>query len=276
MKRLDAQALADARKRAERAALAGGEVIRSFESRRSELQVQEKGTNELVTQVDVAAQRAIVASLEGAVMGADFLSEEEELGEGEQPDLCWIIDPLDGTTNFTHGIPPWAVSIALVEGGRPVAGAVLDVTTGELFSAARGQGLTANGESAQVSRTATLADSLISTGFPYRDQRYTDEYIAVLKTLMAGTRGVRRHGAAAVDLAWTACGRFDGFFEINLSPWDVAAGVLLIEEGGGIATDFRGDTDPVFRPHIVAANARLHADLLRATEPLRASQDLFD
>ncbi len=189
MRRLDAHTLADARKRAERAALAGGAVIRSFESRRSELQVEEKGTNELVTQVDVAAQRAIVASLKGAVAGAEFLGEEEELGQGEQPDLCWIIDPLDGTTNFTHGIPPWAVSVALVEHGRPVAGAVLDVTTGELFSAARGQGLTANGEPAHASRTATLADSLISTGFPYRDQRYTDDYLAVLKTLMAGTRG---------------------------------------------------------------------------------------
>ncbi len=275
MTRLDAQALSGARRRAEQAARAGGDVIRSFEPRRSELQVEEKGTNELVTQVDVAAQRAIVASLQGAVSGADFLGEEEALGEGEQPDLCWIIDPLDGTTNFAHGIPPWAVSVALVEQGRPIAGVVLDVTTGELFSAARGQGLTANGKPARVSRTPTLADSLISTGFPYRDQRYADEYLAVLKMLMARTRGVRRHGAAAVDLAWTACGRFDGFFEINLSPWDVAAGVLLIEEGGGIATDFRGDADPVFRPHVVAANSMLHAHLLRLTQPLRASQELF-
>jgi myo-inositol-1(or 4)-monophosphatase len=273
---LDAHALARARLRAERAARAGGEVIAGYQHRRGELDVQEKGTNELVTQVDVEAQRAIVASLEGAVDGAVFLAEEEELGDGTRPDRCWVIDPLDGTTNFTHGIPPWAVSVALVDRGRPVAGAVLDVSSGELFSAARGQGLTADGRPARVSSTPRLADSLLSTGFPYRDQRYADAYLEVLKPLMAGTRGVRRHGAAAVDLAWVAAGRFDGFFELNLSPWDVAAGILLIEEGGGRVTDFRGDPDPVFRPHLVATNGHLHDALLALAHPLAQAQALFD
>jgi myo-inositol-1(or 4)-monophosphatase len=266
--------LALARTRAEAAARAGADVIRRFD--RTALRVRDKGTNELVTDVDVQAQLAIVAALEGAVPDAAFLGEEEGMGQGERPERVWIVDPLDGTTNFLHGIPPWAVSVGLVERGRAVAGAVLDVSTGELFSAARGQGLTVDGEPARASHTRSLSDSLLATGLPYRDQRYADDYLAVLKTLIAGTRGVRRHGAASVDLAWVAAGRFDGFFELNLSPWDVAAGIVLVEEGGGRVTDFRGDADLVFRPHVVAAGPELHADLLRACAPLQPAQALFD
>ncbi len=266
--------LVAARHAAERAARAAADVLREFERERATLRLRDKGTNELVTEADVAAQRAIVAALDGIVPGARFLGEEENLGREHATDgLCWIIDPLDGTTNFLHGVPPYAVSIGLVEGARGLVGVVYDVPHDALFSAASGQGLTVNGEKATVSATDVLADSLIATGFPYRAFAHMDAYLATLAHLMQRTRGVRRHGAASVDLAWVAAGHFDAFFESGLSPWDVAAGVVLVEEGGGRCTPFEGDASPVFAGQIIASNSRLHAAVQEATEGLRGARE---
>lgn len=262
--------LAAARAGAEAAARAAAEVIRGFAAERYRLKLHDKGTNEFVTEADVAVQRVIVEALQGVVPGAAFLGEEEDLGSDHRPDgLCWIIDPIDGTTNFAHGVPPYAVSIGLVEGDQPLVGVVYDVAHDELFSAARGHGLTANGAPARVSETDALASSLVATGFPYRQFDWADEYLETLHGLMTGTRGVRRHGAASVDLAWVACGRFDAFFELGLSPWDVAAGIALVEEGGGRCTPFAGEGSAVFGGEMIATNGLLHDALHAATAPLR-------
>ena len=166
-----------------------------------------------------------MARLNEAFPHDDVLAEEGASGaiDAAIEERRWIIDPLDGTTNFTHGVPPYAVSIALQDGPQLVLGVVLDVAHDELFVASLGEGLRVNGTSAGVSDPATLDESLLATGFPFRDYRYLDAYLDVLGQVARSTRGIRRHGAAAVDLAWVACGRFDGFFEAGLAPWDTAA-----------------------------------------------------
>ncbi|MEM1055467.1 MAG: inositol monophosphatase family protein [Bacteroidota bacterium] len=229
-----------------------------------------KTTHDLVTDVDEAAQALIVAQLAEAFPEDAILAEEggdagvEPLAEGRR----WIVDPLDGTTNFAHGVPPYAVSIALEEAGQIVVGVVEEVTSRETFAATRGGGLTVNGTPASVSAPLDLDAALVSTGFPFRDYSYAEGYLATFETLMRGTRGLRRHGSAAMDLAWTAAGRFDAFFEGGLAPWDVAAGVLLVEEGRGLVTGLDGAAHPVFSGGLVAAPQGLHGDLLSACQPL--------
>ncbi len=266
---LSDSSLRAARQGAEKAAQEAARVIRAFADQRHQLDLRDKGTNELVTEADIAAQRVIVDHLGGLVPGASFLGEEESLGAAyTREGLCWIIDPIDGTTNFTRGVPPYAVSIGLVEDDRPLVGVVYDVAHDALFSAARGQGLTVNGAPAQVSATTSLADSLVATGFPYRHFDNVEAYLQTLRHFFAATRGIRRHGAASVDLAWVACGRFDAFFETGLSPWDVAAGIVLVEEGGGRCTAFDNATSPVFAGQMVATNGLLHAEMIAATSVL--------
>ncbi len=282
---LDAATLDAALAAALRAADAADAVLRSFAADRSRLTLRDKGTHELVSEADVAAQRALVSVLDGVVPGALFLGEEENLGEGFDDGggsgdgaLRWILDPLDGTTNFTRGVPPWAVSIALVAGRRPLVAVVRDVPHGETFAAVRGRGATLDGavldgtvgtnQPMRVSENG-LGESLVATGFPYRATHYRDAYLAALGTFFGTCRGVRRHGAAAIDLAWTAAGRFDAFWETGLSPWDVAAGLLLVEEAGGRVTDFAGDADPVFTGQVAASNGRIHDAILAAVAPLR-------
>lgn len=229
-----------------------------------------KTTHDLVTDVDEAAQALILARLAAAFPEDAILAEEggddrvAPLVEGRR----WIVDPLDGTTNFAHGVPPYAVSIALEEAGQIVVGVVEEVTSRETFAATRGGGLTVGGEPAGVSQTADLNHALVSTGFPFRDYSYAEGYLATFETLMRGTRGLRRHGSAAMDLAWTAAGRFDAFFEGGLAPWDVAAGVLLVEEGGGRVTGLDGTAHPVFSGGLIAAPAPLYSGLLAACQPL--------
>ncbi|MDX1421223.1 MAG: inositol monophosphatase family protein, partial [Rubricoccaceae bacterium] len=183
----------------------------------------------------------------------------------------WIVDPLDGTTNFTRGVPPYAVSIALQDGAALVLGVVLDVSHDELFSAVRGQGLRLVGAPASVSETHALDGALVGTGFPFRDYRYVAGYLKAFEAVVRSTRGVRRPGAAAVDLAWVACGRYDGFFEAGLAPWDVAAGRVLVEEGGGRVAGLPDGTDPVFSGGVVATNGHLHDVLAAAAAPLGAA-----
>ncbi|MEM1117207.1 MAG: inositol monophosphatase family protein [Bacteroidota bacterium] len=243
------------RQTAEAAARAAAAFIRPHAGRLGADDVRAKGTHDLVTFVDEGAQRIVVDALAEAFPTDDVIGEEgaEAVADRLGGARVWIVDPLDGTTNFTHGIPPYAVSIGLREAGAGVVGVVLDVASGELFSAARGAGLTVDGEAARVSATDRLDDALLATGFPFRDYRYVDGYLATFEAAIRATRGLRRHGAAAVDLAWTAAGRFDGFFEAGLSPWDVAAGVVLVEAAGGRVEGLWTGADPVASGALVAA-----------------------
>ena len=263
----------DALRAAEAAAVAAAaraaDVLAGYARDLARLTLRDKGTNELVSEADVAAQRALVAALDGAVPGAGFLGEEEGLGDATRADgLRWVLDPLDGTTNFTRGVPPYAVSVGLVDGARPVVGVVHELTRGEVFTAVRGGGLRLDGAPAGVSAVDDLPGTLLATGFPYRTFGYQDEYLAVLGSFFGRSRGVRRHGSASVDLAWVAVGRFDAFWEVGLSPWDVAAGLLLVEEGGGRVSDFAGAPDPLYTGQALATNGHVHAAMLEAVAPL--------
>jgi myo-inositol-1(or 4)-monophosphatase len=248
-----------------RAALAAARLIRSHAGRLADGQVREKAAHDLVTVIDEEAQRIIVGALKAAYPNHAVLAEEDAdpgalLAAPEGP--CWIIDPIDGTTNFTHGFPPYAVSIGLQVDGVGVVGVVLDVSRDELFTAVRGGGVYMNGAPVAVSRRMTLAESLITFGLPYRVVDQAPRYLVAIGELMRATRGIRRSGSAATDLANVACGRLDGFFETGLMPWDMAAGMVLIQEGGGRVTDFSGGPDPVFTRDIVATNGAIHPALL--------------
>ncbi len=251
------------------AAHAAADFIRSQSVGISREGVREKALHDLVTHVDVGSQKIIMESLHNAFPNYGFLAEEDEVANSrlDRP-IRWIIDPLDGTTNFTHGVPPYAVSIALHDGKHVLLGVVIEVVSGETFTAIRGEGSYLNGQPMHVSRTSGLDQALVSTGFPYRSVDHVDAYLAVLRTLMVQCRGVRRHGSASIDLAYLAAGRFDGFFETGLMPWDVAAGALLIREAGGTVTDFGRGSDPVFCRQILASNSLLQEEMLAAVRPL--------
>jgi len=229
--------------------------------------VRAKGTNDFVTETDDRAQDAVIDTLHEAFPGDTILAEEGATLE-DHPAVAdgrrWIVDPLDGTTNFMQQVPPYAVSIALQEDDAVVTGVVLDVSHSELFTAVAGHGLRVNGRPAGVSQTDTLGNAFLATGFPYRRFEHTERYLSVLEGILRETRGVRRHGSAAVDLARLACGRFDGFFETGLRPWDVAAGILLVREGGGRVTDYGGTAGlpPLFDRQVCATNGRVHERLL--------------
>lgn len=256
-----------------RAARKAARLIGDRAGRIDEYNVREKALNDLVTEVDEAAQQLIIRELSETFPDAAFLAEEGDAhtDDGREGGLQWIIDPIDGTTNFTRGVPPYAVSIGLRHDRRIVAGVVLDVSHDELFSAIRGGGLFVNGERRRVSRTDTLAESLITTGFPYREMDHVERYLDVLGAFMRRSRGVRRPGSASVDLAYVAAGRFDGFFETGLKPWDVAAGTLLVQEGGGRVSDYRNKENALFGEQIVATNGRIHEEML---EILARMQDV--
>lgn len=248
------------------AADAAARIIRGHSGTMDGATAEEKGRNDLVTQVDTAAQRAIVRVLTDAFPSHTMLAEEGAEDEPLDPvadGYRWIIDPLDGTTNFTYDIPPYAVSIALQHEKHIVVGVVLDVPSEECFVAVRDQGAWVNGRPLRVSRTDALDKALVATGFPYRSYGHVDAYLDVLGTFMRRTRDLRRHGSAAVDLARVAAGRFGGFFETGLRPWDMAAGVLLVEEAGGTVTTYAGRQSPapIFERQIVASNGAIHEDM---------------
>lgn len=246
-----------------RAAKEAASLIRDRAGRIGEREVRKKGPNDLVTEVDEAAQASIIRALQETFPDSRFLAEEGEAhSEDVQDGYLWVIDPIDGTTNFTRGVPPYAVSIGLRDGHEMAAAVVLDVPRGDLFTAVRGGGLRVNGERRSVSRTETVADSLITTGFPYREIDHVEVYLEVLGEFMRRSHGMRRPGSAAIDLAYVACGRFDGYYETGLYPWDVAAGLLLVEEAGGRVTTFRQGGDPLFDAQILATNGRIHAEML--------------
>ena len=224
--------------------------------------IETKSLNSLVSYVDKQAERQLVAALQPLIPAATFLTEEETIAQ-EKGEYLWIIDPLDGTTNFLHQIPTFAVSVALQHKGITVIGVVYEVNRQECFYAWKEGGAYLNGQPISVSKNRTMQDAIIATGFPYYDYEQMDAYIETLKYCMLNTRGIRRLGAAAVDLAYVACGKFDAFFEYSLSPWDVAAGALLVEEAGGRVSDFKGGSDYLYGKEIVAGSSGLFEEFGR-------------
>lgn len=241
------------------AARAAGRIQR--ERYGTALRVRHKGAVDLVTEVDLACEEVIREVLAREAPGTAILSEEEGAsGTGRDR---WIVDPLDGTTNFAHGYPVFCVSIAWEEAGETRLGVVYDPLRDELFEATRGRGARRNGEPVRVSRTADLTDALLATGFPYDRAEHPRNY-EEFRRLTQLTQGVRRGGAAALDLTYVACGRLDGFWEPGLKPWDLAAGCLLVEEAGGRVSGYGGQTFSAYRSDVVSSNDRLHSALLAA------------
>jgi myo-inositol-1(or 4)-monophosphatase len=223
--------------------------------------VEFKGRHDLVSYVDQETEKLLVTGLRRILPGAGFITEEGTAGANTHADFTWIIDPLDGTTNFVHGLPCYSISVALLHHDELVAGVVHEVTRDESFRAARGAGAFCNEQPIRVSEVGKLGSSLLATGFPYTHFGKLDDYLQVLGKFMERSHGVRRMGSAAVDLAWVAAGRFEGFFEFNLNSYDVAAGLLLVQEAGGRVTQFLADGDPLFGREVVASNGRIHGEM---------------
>ena len=219
--------------------------------------------NDFVTEVDRAAESAIIEELRRAYPDHAILAEESGESKAARMEYCWIIDPLDGTTNFIHGVPQYCVSIGLKHKDVITQGVVFDPVKNELFTATRGGGAYLNDKRIRVSKCDKLANALIGTGFPFRDGQDLDRYMAMFKAVTQATVGVRRPGAAALDLAYVAAGRFDGFWEMGLSPWDIAAGSLLIQEAGGLIGDLDGENKYLETGEVVAGNSKVFAQLLR-------------
>ncbi|KEO73173.1 inositol monophosphatase family protein [Anditalea andensis] len=223
--------------------------------------IEHKGFNDLVSYVDKEAEKMIVEGLKALLPEAGYITEEGT--ETVQNDVYnWIIDPLDGTTNFIHGLPIYSVSIALIEKDKLLLGVVYEINLDECFYAISGRGAFCNGKSIKVSSATKLADSLIATGFPYYDFDLISKYLEVMKNLMQKSHGIRRLGSAAVDLVYVACGRAEAFFEYNLNAYDVAAGALIVLEAGGHVTDFGGGDKYIFGRQILASNFKIHSELM--------------
>ncbi len=225
--------------------------------------ITKKGDINLVTEADLASEALIIERIKSYYPRHSILAEEsgEAVILGDDQNWKWIIDPLDGTTNYAHGYPCFCVTIGLEYEGEIVIGVTFDPTRNELFAAERGQGALLNGKPIRVSATENLGDSLIVTGFPY-DFKQRENFARHLTEFLLNSRGVRRDGSAAIDMAYVACGRFDGFWEEGLHPWDVAAGTLMIEEAGGCVTYYDGSKFSIYKPPICASNGRIHNEML--------------
>lgn len=249
-----------------KAARRAGGVINRASKDLDLLTVQRKSHNEFVSDVDRAAENAIIETLTDAYPNHAFLGEEG--GQRGDSEFLWIIDPLDGTTNFLHGFPQYCVSIALVQEGVLTHGVVYDPVFNRLFSASRGRGAYLDDRRIRVAKRDKLADALLGTGFPYRDFTHVDRYLEFFREMMQKSAGIRRPGAAALDLAYVAAGWLDGFWEIGLKPWDVAAGALLVKEAGGLIGDFRGDEDFLYSGQTLAGSPKIFGLLVQALTPL--------
>lgn len=243
-----------------RAARAAGTVILRHFDRVRDLPVSSKGRYDFVTEVDHQAEQAIIQLLRKTYPHHGILAEESGR-HGNQDEFLWIIDPLDGTTNFIHGYPQFAVSIALQHRGKLDQAVVYDPIHNELYTASRGSGAQLDGRRIHVSRQTKLENALIGTGFPYRALDNMERYLDIFRQMIMHTAGIRRPGSASLDLAAVACGRFDGFWEFGLKPWDMAAGVLLIEEAGGMVSDMGGGPNYLECGDIVAGAPRIYEDI---------------
>lgn len=241
-----------------------GQFIREEATRFSTDHIEKKGFNDLVSYVDRQAEEQLVEACRQALPEAGFITEEGTDSTRKQ-DYNWVIDPLDGTTNFTHGLPVYSISVALMQNDRIILGLVYEINRDELFYALEGQPAFCNDQEIQVSSIDKLSNSLLATGFPYYDFDQMPAYLNILKEFMQTTHGLRRMGSAAVDLAYVACGRFEGFFEYNLNAWDVAAGAFIVQQAGGTVTDFSGKGNYIFGREIVASGP-VHQDMLNTIQ----------
>ncbi len=227
----------------------------------SQSRVELKGKSDLVSYVDKQAEKIVVAGLKTILPEAGFITEEDTPDDTEKA-YTWIIDPLDGTTNFVHGLPTYAVSVGLMYESEIILGVVHEVNRQESFYAWKDGGAYLNGEKINVTAVNKIEDSLFATGFPSHNFEKLDNYLTILNALMKNCHGLRRVGSAATDLAYVACGRYEGFFEFNLKPWDIAAGIIIVKEAGGKVTDFNNGNDFLFGRQIVAAGP-VHSELLK-------------
>ena len=248
-----------------RAARSAGNIITRHMDRLDTLTIESKGPNDFVSEVDRLAEQEIIAILKKAFPQHSILGEES--GDQGDGDYQWIIDPLDGTTNFLHGVPHFAVSVAMRHKGRLEVGVIYDPVRQELWTASRGGGAQLDGRRIRVSQRQDLEGTLLGTGFPHRARQHTDAYLGMFKALSAYATDIRRPGAAALDLAYVAAGRFDGFWEIGLAPWDMAAGLLLIQEAGGVVGDFTGGPGHFKSGNVVAGNPRIFSAMIREIQP---------
>jgi myo-inositol-1(or 4)-monophosphatase len=239
-------------------------IMRSF-SRLDSLTVSEKDVNDFVSEIDRNAENAIMDTIHKAYPGHAILAEES--GAHGRDDFQWIIDPLDGTTNYLHGFPQFAISIALMHRGRLESAVIYDPLRDEMFTADRGGGALLNDRRLRVTDQKVLKGALLGTGIPYRDQRYIDAYLGMLKDFTQETAGIRRPGSAALDFAYVAAGRLDGFWELGLSVWDFAAGALLVEEAGGVVSDIAGGSRHLETGNVITANIRLHGKMVDTIRP---------
>ena len=244
------------------AAAKGAEQVRAGAERRASLTWESKSRFDFVSEVDRASEMAIAELVRQRHPDATLLAEEGSPDAQSTRGLVFVADPLDGTTNFLHGVPWYAVSIAALVDGEIVAGAIINAATGELFSATAGGGARRGGQAARVSTITEPARALVATGFPFSREEEISRYVRLLPPVMRATSGIRRAGAAALDLADVACGRFEAFWELRLSPWDIAAGILLVREAGGVVTTLDGAPCPVAETSVVAGNPGMHAWLL--------------
>ncbi len=251
-----------------KAARAAGSIINRASLDLDVLKVGHKGPNDFVSEVDQAAEQAIIEILLDAYPGHGILAEESGREHGARhSEYTWIIDPLDGTTNFLHGFPVYAVSIALAHRGSVQQAVVYDPTRNDLFYASRGRGAFLNDKRLRVSKRTRLSDSLIGTGFPFRKGDNFKRYVKMFEEIMQSCAGLRRPGAAALDLCYVAAGYYDGFFETGLNPWDLAAGSLIITEAGGLVGNFTGEADFLYQREVVAGTPKVYGQLVQILAP---------
>ena len=245
-----------------KAARKAGSIITRASSDIDRLTIRSKQKNDFVSEVDHAAEEAIIGVLREAYPAHGILAEESGARDGDA-EFVWVIDPLDGTTNFLHGFPQYCVSIGLLHKGAPNQAVVFDPNRNELFTASKGVGAYLNDRRIRVSKVDKVEDALMGTGFPFREVGQLDDYLRMFRNVTLNCAGVRRPGAAALDLAWVAAGRIDGFWEIGLSPWDMAAGALLVREAGGLIGDLDGNDTFLDSGRVVASNGKIFGALLQ-------------
>mgnify|MGYP001813441688 FL=1 len=258
-----------------RAARAAGDIIVRNMDRLDRIKVATKQNNDFVSNVDHLAEETIISTIKQAYPDHGILAEESGK-QAEGSEFQWIIDPLDGTTNYLHGFPQFAVSIALKYKDRLEVGVIYDPVSQELFTASRGNGAMLNDRKIRVTSHKGLQNALLGTGFPYYDQSYLDTYLETMKELMQRTSGIRRPGSAALDLAWLAAGRIDGFWEFNLKAWDIAAGALIVREAGGIVSDFENKGNYLESGDIIAAGPKVFPEMLKIIQEKVGNSDYLN